>query len=390
MPFTPQVFARKLRDLRRAFESTLGEIEAATGISSDRLALLEAGHSSPTGDEVLILADYFKREFTWLIEDESPDPDENVTLLLRSEHRRLSPGDRRAIAEFIHLCKSQALLEELLEIRHQRPEYSYFPPQNRRIWRLHKVQGADCARGFRQWHNLPPNAVIQDIFSWLRDTGMRVFRRSLGPDSHISGLFVRHPEAGRCILINYSEDVYRQRFSAAHEAGHALMDHDKRYNVSAETDQNSDNLIEIRANAFASNFLMPPELLQRLGSPDEWRRPEKIIEVASRLFVSVPALLSALRRDNLIDEATRNDLRRRQLRLPARQEPELRGDLSNRDRERKQRLLSTGLHSSYVHQGLEAHRRGLISLAKLADMLLVEPNDVSDLAELFGTQLRHA
>jgi Zn-dependent peptidase ImmA (M78 family) len=382
MAFTAMGFARKLRDLRGSLDDSLNVVADATGISTDVLTDLEAGAATPSGDQVLILADYFNRDFTWLIEDEAPDPDENASQLLRSEGGELTSLDRHSIAEFVHLCKSQALLEELLEQRPHVAQFSWAPARSR----TPTQQGIDCARAFRQGHGLPSNELIPDIFQWLRDVGIRVFRRALRSDSAISGLFVRHPEAGHCILINYSQDIYRQRFSAAHEAGHALMDEGKPFNVS-HTDNSDSGWIEGRANSFASAFLMPPELLAILGTPEQWCRPEKIIYAADRLSVSIPALLSALRRDNLIDEATRTNLREQRLQLPEKREPELAGGLSTRELERKQAMLRLGLHRSYVLQGLEAHHRGLISLAKLADMLLVDSSDVSDIASLFGTRI---
>jgi Zn-dependent peptidase ImmA (M78 family) len=389
MPFTAQVFARKLRDLRQSLDDTIDVVAAATGIAAESLAALEAGGVTPSGDQVLIIADYFSRDFTWLIDDEAPDPDENATHLLRSEGGQLIPADRHAIAEFIHLCKSEALLEDLLELRTHIPQFSWASARRAGKIPTHKQQGIDCARAFRQWRGLQPNELIPDIFQWMRDAGVRVFRRELQSESAISGLFVRHPDAGRCVLINYSQDIYRQRFSAAHEVGHALMDDNKPFNVSRDADQDATSWIETRANSFASAFLMPPELLSRLATPEQWRRPDKIIDVADRLLVSIPALLSALRRDNVIDEATRTALREQRLRLPVKREPELTGDLSARDLERKQALLRLGLHRSYVLKGLEAHQRGLVSLAKLADIFLVDPSDVGELANLFGTSLHH-
>lgn len=380
-------FAQKFNDLRQSFEVTLETIADATGIGVAILQELETGSIPPTGDQVLILADYFRRDFAWLIQDEAEDPDANATRLFRTESQKLSQGDRHAIAEFIHLCKSQALLEELLEQKQQIARYSWPPPQGFKK-PTHKQQGIDCAEAFRRWHKLPATENIADIYQLLRDSGLRVFRRALPPGSAISGLFINHPDAGRCILINFSEDIYRQRFSAAHEAGHALMDEGEPFNVSTESDSGN-NWVEMRANSFASAFLMPGELLKQMWRPEQWRQPDRIIDAANRLSVTIPALLSALRRENLISEETRSELKDMWLRLPEKREPELGEQLSPRERERKQTLLATGLHTKYVDQGLEAHRRGLISLGKLAEMFLVDPQDVGELAALFGRTLQH-
>lgn len=383
MAFTIQGFARKLRSLRESFGHSVAEVADNTGIGTQALQALEAGTVSPTGDEVLIIADFFRQDFSWFIDDQAENPDENMTLLLRSEGGRLTASDRHAIAEFVHLCKSQALLEEMSGHRLVGGEFAFTPRGS-----YYKGHGIDCAKALREYHKLLPNAVIPDIFDWLRKSGLRVFRRAL-PSSTISGLFVRHPEAGRCILINYNDDIYRQRFSAAHEAGHAILDADKPYNVSDMNDADSNELVELRASTFASCFLMPPELLKMFGDADQWRRPEKVAEVAGRLFVSIPALLSALKRDKILDAQAITAIKDSYPRLPSKQEPELMGDYTALQLERKKALMASGLHASYVQQVFDAHRHGHISLAKVADMLLVEPGDVSDIATLFGTSLRH-
>lgn len=383
MAFTTQGFARKLRGLREQYGNTLSEVAERTGIGTQTLQAMETGNATPTGDEVLILTDFFRCEFSWLIEDDAINPDEKATMLLRSERTRLASSDRHAIAEFLHLCKSQALLEEMSGHRAIGEEFQFTPRGN-----SFKGHGIDCAKALRAHHKLTPNAIIPNIFDWLRKSGLRVFRRSL-PNSRVSGLFVRHAEAGRCILINYNDDIYRQRFSAAHEAGHALLDADKDYNISDLNDANSREFIELRASTFASCFLMPPELLRMFGNADQWRRPEKVAEVAGRLFVSIPALLSALKRDKILDEQAVATIKDARPRLPYKQEPELMGDYTARQLERKAALLSNGLHAAYVQQAFDAHRQGLISLAKVADMLLVEPAEVNDIATLFGTNLHH-
>ncbi len=380
MPFTTQKFSQKLSNLRQSFGNSFKDVSNATGIPIQSLQGFESGGKTPSGDDILILSDFFKCEFAWLIEDDELNPDENIISMLRSESRRLATTDRHSIAEFLHLCKSQALLEELLEIKPKTSGFRFTPRGN-----FYIGHGQECARSFREWHKLPTNAIIPDIFQWLRDAGFRLFRRAL-PNSKISGLFVRHPYAGYCILINFSEDIYRQRFSAAHEIGHALMDADIPFNVSDPLDDSSHKFREIRANSFASCFLMPNELLTKLGTSEQWRQPDKIEDVAHKLSVSVPALLSALKRSNLLDEQTRSSLRKLELRLPQKNEPELRGNLTNRQFERKQALLATGLHADYVSIAFEAHRRNLISLAKLADILLVDIRDVVELADIFGTR----
>ncbi len=201
MPFTVVKLAAKLCDLRSSFGTTNEEVAAATGIAIERLTAFETASLSPSGDEVLILADHFGCDFTWLIEDDAVNDEENLKLLFRNAGDQLSVRDRHAIKEFVHLCRCQAFLEESLD--RASAGFKFRP-----VGKYYKGHGEQCARAFRDWLKLPAHAVVPDIFAKLRTVGMRLFRRAL-PDSQISGLFIQHPKAGPCILVNYTEDYYR-------------------------------------------------------------------------------------------------------------------------------------------------------------------------------------
>ncbi len=63
------------------------------------------------------------------------------------------------------------------------------------------------------------------------------------------------------------------------------------------------DLKEVRADTFASNYLLPPELLKNIPDPSIWDE-RKSIEVASKLKVSTIALAVALKEAGFIDDAT--------------------------------------------------------------------------------------
>ena len=218
MPFTAVAFGRKLTALRADFGQGLDSVSASSGIPAERLGMLESGQGEPSGDEVLILADHFRKDFRFLLADEAPDPDEGVEVLFRERGDELSSADRVAIAEFAYLCRSQAALERELGVRPS--ERSFVFPLRGTYF---KRQGAECAAALRRHLGLGEGDVPRDIYDTMRGLGIRVFRRRL-ENSNISGLFMRHPEAGPCILVNLAEGMARQRFSAAHELGHGLLD----------------------------------------------------------------------------------------------------------------------------------------------------------------------
>jgi hypothetical protein len=98
----------------------------------------------------------------------------------------------------------------------------------------------------------------------FRSIGIHVFRRRFD-NSSISGVYVKHPVAGSCVLVNYSEDIYRQRFTAAHQAAHAISDQDEEVIVSFVLANN--DLREVRANTFAPSFLSRSSRGPRTGKP---------------------------------------------------------------------------------------------------------------------------
>ena len=104
--------------------------------------------------------------------------------------------------------------------------------------------------------------AYQNLYQELRKIGIHIFRMELN-NSGISGLFIRHPRAGKCVLINADENIYRQNFTLAHEIGHALMDGID-FNVSLSNEDKSSQFRESRANAFASNFLLPKNIISKI------------------------------------------------------------------------------------------------------------------------------
>ncbi|WP_170979328.1 ImmA/IrrE family metallo-endopeptidase [Roseomonas sp. HF4] len=379
MAFTAEAFGRKLASLRADFGQDLNSISVSSGIPAERLSALELGQGEPTGDEVLILADHFRKDFRFLLADDARDPDEGVEVLFRERGDELSPADRIAIAEFALLCRSEAMLERELGVERPAGTFAF-----RARGSYFKAQGAECAAALRRYLDLSDKEVVRDVFATIRDLGMRVFRRRL-ENSNISGLYMNHPEAGHCILVNLAEGMARQRFSAAHELGHGLLD-EKPITMSMVGEWTSAELVEVRANTFASHFLMPPALLATVAKA-RWADPAEVASWAQRLRVSVPALLSALHAARLIDGDQRASLRQAARRPPEPPDPELEGSLTEAQAARKALLLDRGLSKRYVDLCFDAYNRDIISLGLLAEMLLATPGETIEIAALFGRPL---
>lgn len=374
-----QMLGAKLRRFRNQVDAALSEVSGATGISEQLLEDYELARREPTGDEILILADYYKCDYKFFISNEKLAAFEQTETLFRKYSAELSKADRWAILELLFLCECEEYLLKVL------------PSQKRSVFEFKKsgthfkTHGVEAASALRRHLGYEAKAVPMDVYHDFQSIGCHVFRRRL-VNSTISGLCVRHPVAGNCILVNYSEDVYRQRFTAAHEVAHAILDDDQDVIVSFTSDKG--NLSEIRANVFASRYLMPPEFLRMIPAPKQWDRL-KAVDWASKLKVSTESLAYALKDENLISNEQENEIKAVKVPSEMKSDPELPLTLSPKMRQRREEFLIRGLPMFYIDRCFEAYDLGIVSAGRLAEMLLAKDDELPAIAELYGKRLKH-
>lgn len=188
-------------------------------------------------------------------------------------------------------------------------------------------------------------------------------------------------------MINYNEDIYRQRFTACHETAHSILD-DEQDVVVSFTKWKKGDLVEIRANTFASHYLMPATFLKAIPESDKWDE-NKAITWANTLKVSTEALANALIGNSLIDKKTEKLIKSVKVPKELKSDPELSNDLSPLEKKRKFELLKLGLSSSYVHKCLEAYNNSIISAGRMAEMLFTTERHLKELVELYGEILKY-
>lgn len=372
-----RLLGNKLAKYRGQLQESLLDVATSTGIDAARLAQIEGGQTESTGDEVLILADHYRCDFKFFISNEQVAPFEQTEVLYRAHGSDFSKADRRAVQDFLYLCETEDFLMRELD---RAPGSFTFSPSGD----YYKGHAEAAAARLRLAKGYADNIVPRDVYADFRSVGVHVFRRKLG-NSNISGLFIAHPIAGKCALVNYSEDIYRQRFSAAHEMAHAIFDAGQGASVSFERPDGSD-LVEVRANRFASCYLMPPAFLQKLPDPNGWKDSEAI-DWANRLRVSSSALAIALREAKLVTQATYARISRLRIPRDAKIDPELPESLNPLQRSRKEQLLELGLSDHYVALCFEAQSSGVISQGRLAEALLCSQAELLELANLYGRTL---
>ncbi len=377
MAINLQTLGSKFTKYREQLKETVTEVASSTGIDAARLISIEAGQVEPTGDEVLILADHFRCDFKFFISNEQVAPFEQTETLYRAHGGDFTKEDRRAIQDFLYLCETEDFL--MRELRGSPKDFRFVPTGD-----YFKGHGDAAAMRLRVALGHDERAIPRDVYIEFRSVGVHVFRRKLG-NSNISGLFIMHPVAGKCVLVNHSEDIYRQRFSAAHEMAHAIFDSVQGASVSFEGPSGKD-LLELRANRFASCFLMPPAFLSKLPEPSQWTDADAL-EWANKLRVSCVALAIALKEAQLIDILAYNRISRLHVPREAKIDPELPESLNATQRRRKANLLELGLSNFYVSLCFEGYSTGVISIGRLAEALLCSHGELAELANIYDIKL---
>lgn len=378
MPVNLEMLSKRLRQAREVLAYSCEEVSRSTEIEAARLKAIEVGSLRPDGDEILILAAFYDCDFRGFLDEERPAPVQQSDILFRRFGDVFTPQDRRSIQEFLYLCETESELETLVNTRKEKflfvPTGSYF--------KSHGQQAAEALRNKLGYREIE---VPRDVYKDFRSIGVHIFRRRL-VNSDISGLYIEHSIAGHCILINYDEDVYRQRFSAAHEVAHAIFDSSEEIVVTYKTGRskyNKDDFKEIRANSFASCYLMPPSMLKKLGG---WNKTTAQ-HWAQEFRVSTAALAKALKDAELINNATASEIRSVRVQFDEKIDPEVAKNLTPLQQTRRYALLEHGLSNYYVNLCFEAYRQGLISKGRLAEAFRVELSNLNEVALLFGRTL---
>ncbi len=145
-------------------------------------------------------------------------------------------------------------------------------------------QGEDIATHERQRLGLH-DAPLPDLAELCAAQGVPVFALKL-PDE-LSSLFIPHASAGLAIVVSLTHDVVHQRLAIAHGYAHAVCDSTGTIRVC--TSANVKELIERRAAAFATAFLLPASgvagTVHRLGKGQPSRQEYWAFDAATEQSV---------------------------------------------------------------------------------------------------------
>jgi Zn-dependent peptidase ImmA (M78 family)/transcriptional regulator with XRE-family HTH domain len=368
----------KLRRYREQFALRAEDVAAATGIDAESIRAFESGLSAPSGDQILIFADFFKCDYKFFISNDKLAPIDQTEALFRRHGDAFSPKDRWALQEVLFLAECESFLQQVMG--KALVQFSFEKQGN-----YFKAHGESAAIKLRKELGYKSTEIPLDVFADFRKLGIHIFRRKL-ENSNISGLYVKHPAAGPTVLINYGEDVYRQRFTAAHEAGHSLLDAEEDFVVSLER---SKELNEVRANAFAGHFLLPRSVFADLV--DARISDDEFVKWSNKLKVNPESLSIALLDAKKISPEGQQHYRELKIPRPEKVDVELPQTLSPGTRERKSQLLERGLSDYYVKLCIDAYDNDVVSSGRLVEMLLCSNEmEAAEILTLYGHKFAYA
>ncbi len=254
MELTREELGRRIRSAREACGLTQEQLGGSAGLTRVAVGQIEAGTRSVSSLELDRIAHAVGRDIKSFFARSFVERDV-LSALFRSDAELAEQAELlKALQDSLALGREMTNLERLLAIdRAQFLTASYELPMPTSRWDAIQ-QGQKVATEERQRLGLGV-APIGDLSELLESQGVRTGIVTL--PENISGLTLVDQTIGVFVVVNAGHVAVRQRFSLAHEYGHVLLDRDRAGAISRA--ENRADLLEVRANAFAAEFLMPAD-----------------------------------------------------------------------------------------------------------------------------------
>ena len=371
------------------------------GVSRPTFVQIEAGKRSVSSIELDKLAYLFGRDIREFISDSFKEED-SLSALFRAQVAVLGePLVLEKLRECMAIGRELTNLERLVGIDRDLATVASYPlPSPKTRWEAIQ-QGQRLAEEERRRLGLG-NAPLPDMGELLESQSVRTGLVDLPDD--VSGLTLSDRRVGLFVVANRAHHYLRRRFSFAHEYAHVVADRERFGLVSRASER--DDLIEVRANTFAANFLMPEdgarqfvaglgkgkasrafaEVFDEAGSLNVEGRTEPgtqalqlydVVQLAHHFGVSRLSSLFRLRNLRLVTAAEFDHLKALDDRGKGKQLAEMLG-LPEPDH--------TEMRSEFKHRflglALEAFRRDEVSHGKLRELVAMVGLAANDLDQL--------
>lgn len=405
MPLTDLEIGRRLKAAREDCGLTQEQVAQRLGVSRPTVTQMELGNRPVTSLELEKLAYLYGRDIRDFLGETFEEEDALAALFRAEPEIAGQPAVADSLRAAIALGREITNIENLLGIdRELVGAVSFQMPAPRSRWEAIQ-QGERAAEQERRRMGLgcAPAPPLAELFE---TQGVRAGVVDLPDD--VSGLTISNRRAGLFILANRRHAPVRRRFSFAHEYAHTLFD--RRLLGTVSRSENRDELIEVRANAFAAAFLMPTEGVRQFIAALGKGKPSRamaqvfdeagavqaegrtkpgsqdiqlydVVHIAHHFGVSRQAALFRLLNLRLVTQAQFDQLKAAD---DAGYGRELANLLSLPDEADDER---DGFRHRVLSLALEAYRRELITRAKLAELALLlsmNETEVNQLLERTG------
>jgi Zn-dependent peptidase ImmA (M78 family)/transcriptional regulator with XRE-family HTH domain len=270
MRITQAALGTRLREARESTGLTQDEVGRELGISRSGVTLIENGTRAVSSLELDHLAFLYGRDIRNFFAAEFGAENALAALFRRNRDIADDPKSMSALRHCMAVGRELTNLERLVGIDRDpgsTVRYNLSAPRSK----FDAIrQGIAIAEQERRRLGIGDSPVA-DVTELLEKHGVRTAVVDLPED--ISGLTVFDAEAGPFVAANRSDHLLRRNFSFAHEYAHVLLDCDSTGRISRDSERT--DLIEVRANSFAANLLMPEagvrEVLEALGKSTQGR-----------------------------------------------------------------------------------------------------------------------
>jgi Zn-dependent peptidase ImmA (M78 family)/DNA-binding XRE family transcriptional regulator len=247
------LIGKKLKELREVNEYTQEEVSRITGINRSKLSQVENGKLGISNEELYRISRLLGQPLEYFFE-EKEKPVGNV-LLFRAKGS-LDEEDMELVKNCQEIGINYTELEELVSEEEVHPDFrTYSYPPNIPFYRLAKA----VARKERQILELNPTDPVP-LRSILQEQGILVLEISFKSEI-LDGFFFIHDRRPVIIANAHNKNPFSRNFVIAHELAHVLMDSSSLSRFCNSIEE-SEEVVEKRANFFSNEFLLPEEALQ--------------------------------------------------------------------------------------------------------------------------------
>jgi Zn-dependent peptidase ImmA (M78 family)/transcriptional regulator with XRE-family HTH domain len=278
--------ARRLKAAREAHGLSQDQAATLLEISRSKLAQIETGRQGVGSVELVRFAHAYGRGPEDFLAERFSE-EETIAALFRSEAAATDEGRvLPVLRDCLALAREFTSVEQLMGVARRgnlAPTYTLPAPRNR----YEAIQQAERVAEEERKRLGLGTSPVPDLLDLLECQGIRTGLVALPDD--VDGLTISGDKVGVFVVVNAStgRSTLRQRFSFAHEYAHVLMDLGRVGLVSRRSDR--DELAEVRANAFAAAFLLPPDgvaqYLEGLGKGRPTRSRHDLFDGEGRLEV---------------------------------------------------------------------------------------------------------